>query len=181
MNVKNNTTKEVIRNLWLKRKEVTSTSGLDGINMMFTHPSGTREKQTKYMKWQAVWHWTWGNKGQWCLRDSITLSEPFIESDDWVEVCSRPHNNEGCSGKPSRLCPVRRQHKKSVEDNVAKVDRTEYQRKESCREKEPWRSVEGPLAFWSVHVCEETTWAQKKNHLKGLDTILSNWTHRDWK
>lgn len=54
MNVKNNTTKEVIRNLWLKRKEVTSTSGLDGINMMFTHPSGTREKQTKYMKRQAV-------------------------------------------------------------------------------------------------------------------------------
>lgn len=31
MNVKNNTTKEVIRNLWLKRKEVTSTSGQDGI------------------------------------------------------------------------------------------------------------------------------------------------------
>lgn len=53
MNIKNNTTKEVISNLWLKGSDFHFWPRWDNsVNMMFPLPSAAKEKQTKYMKQQ---------------------------------------------------------------------------------------------------------------------------------
>ena len=158
------TNKKVIRNLWLKSVEMTSTSGQDEIpGKTWCLPSHLEQEKNRQIyetivcKMLDVRQWKTVKLVRWAFL------LPQTTALEW----SPDHSTEG-------LVRRRRPRWESTKNTVAKADTIEYQRGWSCTKREPWK-VPGVLinpCVWGNY------WSWRKNLLKRLNTGLSNWDYK---